>query len=110
MNQVAQFVARIRTIAQINQPEAEQKLEVEKLFRHFVWMSLEAHRGEPHEAGRVQADVQRLHDHLVSEVNRRYSNRLGVLMEYAYALAVQRIGSHSEGRNLRQHGTAPRLK
>jgi len=110
MNQFAQFVARVQAIARTNQNEAAHKVEVEKLLEHFVSMSREAHSGERLEAARVHNDVRALHDYLVSEVNQHYTDRLGVLIEHAYALAVQRIGSHGEGRNIRHHRTAPRLK
>jgi hypothetical protein len=91
MNQFAQFVARVQAIARTNQDEGTQKLEVEKLFGHFVSMSREAHSGERLEAERVHGDVRSLHDFLVSEVNRRYADRHGVLVEHAYSLVVHRM-------------------
>jgi len=94
MNPFAQFIARIQTIALIDQPEPEQKIEVERVLRYFVWMCREAHSGEPHAAERIQADVQHLRDQLFSEANRRYANRLGVLMGYARALVVEQARKH----------------
>jgi hypothetical protein len=94
-------------------------------------MCREAHSGEPRAAERIQTDVQHLHDHLFSEANRCYANRLGVLMGYARALVVEQtrkhdgllsdpkssarytrsIGNHEgdHGPNNRQHRSARRL-
>jgi hypothetical protein len=91
MNKFAQFVARLRAIAQTNQNEGAQKLEVEKLFGHFVLMSREAHSGERLEAERVHNDVRGLHDYLVSEVNRHCADRHGTLVEHAYGLVAHRM-------------------
>jgi hypothetical protein len=91
MNQFAQFVARVQAIARTNQNEGAQKVEVEKLFEHFVLMSREAHSGERLEAERVRSDVRGLHDYLVSEVNQHYADRLGVLIELAYGLVMHRM-------------------
>jgi len=91
MNQFAQFVARVQTIARTNQNEGTQKAEVEKLFGHFVLMSREAHSSERLEAERVHNDVRGLHDYLVSEVNQRYAERHSAPVEHAYGLVAHRM-------------------
>lgn len=74
VNPLAQFIARIQTIARFDQSEPEQKTEVKRGSHYFVPMYREAQSGEPHAAERIQADVQRLHDHLFSKANRRHVN------------------------------------
>src|SRR5208282_4836160 len=99
MNQFAQFVARVQTIARTNQNEGTQKAEVEKLFGHFVLMSREAHSGERLESERVHNGVRGLHDYIVSEVNQHYADRHGALVEHAYDLVAHRMRKYIQAQS-----------
>ena len=94
MNQFAKFVACVHAIAHTDQPETMQKMEIETLLRQFTAVSQEAHSGEPHGTERVQKDVSSLHDYLISEVNRRHPEQLGVLIQHAHGLVIQELRRH----------------